>query len=134
MDLIIKSDNTIDIRPTCCNIGCNKGCGNSGSLKGRIIWRPYCGHCHNAGRGKHPYAKGVIPIKKNYCENSDGRFGFVCYSQGIVIPSYMLDLDHINGDHHDNDPSNFQTLCKCCHAHKTKVNGDASKPFKYRVN
>lgn len=121
-------------RPKCCNIGCNKFCANGGRIKGRIIWRPYCQHCHNAGRGIHPYAKGVTPIKKNYCENSDGHLGIDCFSNGALIPSYMLDLDHINGDHHDNSPNNFQTLCKNCHAHKTKFSGDNAKPNTYVKN
>ena len=121
----------LEKRPICCNIGCSKPCQNSGSLKGRIIYRPYCSHCHNAGRGKNPYAQGVTPIKKSICENSDGRFGFTCFSNGAKMPGYMLDLDHINGNHHDNRPMNFQTLCKCCHAHKTKMSGDNAKMFKY---
>ena len=118
-------------RPICCNIGCNKGCQNSGKSGARIIYRPYCGHCHNAGRGIHSYAEGVSPIKKDYCENKDGRFGFKCYAKGRKMPSLMLDLDHIDGDHHNNKVSNFQTLCKCCHAFKTKMYGDGAKMFKY---
>lgn len=120
-------------RPTCCNEGCSKLCANGGRIKGRIVWRPYCNHCHTAGRGKHPYAPGVTPIKKTYCENSDGRLGMTCFSNGATMLSYMLDLDHINGNHHDNDSSNFQTLCKNCHAHKTKIYGDNAKPYSYMV-
>jgi hypothetical protein len=117
----------------CGNKGCTKLCSYSSILKsGRYVYRPYCSHCHDAGRGLHPYREGVTPVKKNICENSDGRLDFKCYSKGRKMPSHMLDLDHINGDHHDNRLKNFQTLCKCCHAHKTKMSGDASTPYKYK--
>jgi len=36
----------------------------------------------------------------------------------------MMDLDHIDGNHYNNDSNNIQTLCKNCHAYKTKMNGD----------
>lgn len=125
--------NLYNLRPTCCNRGCKKPCMNSGKsgATGRIIYRPYCAHCHNAGRGLNDYAKGVTPIKKDFCENSDGRFGFKCFSKGKKMLSLMLDLDHINGNHHDNRPRNFQTLCKCCHAYKTKFYGDNAQMYKY---
>ena len=30
----------------------------------------------------------------------------------------MLDVDHKDEDHLNNEPSNLQTLCKCCHSYK----------------
>lgn len=36
-----------------------------------------------------------------------------------------FDVDHINGQHSDNDPSNLQTLIKMAHKFKTDVCGDA---------
>ena len=118
-------------RPFCCNIGCYKPCQSSGKLTNRYIYRPYCSHCHLAGMGKHPHAKGVYPIKKTFCENIDGRLGFNCYTKGVMLPSAVLDLDHIDGDHFNNVAENMQTLCKICHALKTKANGDGTKPNKY---
>jgi hypothetical protein len=59
--------------------------------------------------------------RKTYCENIDGRLGFVCSS--VIVESaweWQLDADHINGDHDDNREENIQTLCKCCHPIKTK--------------
>ena len=118
-------------RPTCCNIGCNKPCHVSGHLKSRPIYRPYCGSCHTASYGKKPYKPGVTPAKKTYCENTDGRLGFKCFSGGAQMPGFMLDLDHISGDHHDNDINNLQTLCKCCHSAKTKMFGDGRNQYRY---
>jgi hypothetical protein len=128
--MVFKKINTD--RPTCCNIGCDKLCHQSGSLAGgRKIYRPYCERCHHALSGKRTYAEGVTPIKKNYCENQDGRLGFTCYAGDTEMPSCMLDLDHKSGNHYDNNPDNLQTLCKCCHAYKSKMCGDTSNPKKY---
>lgn len=61
--------------------------------------------------------------RKEYCENIDGRLGFICTST-IIDVYWQLDTDHIDGNPSNNDPENLQTLCKCCHAIKTKNNKD----------
>ena len=79
----------------------------------------------------HPYRK----YRKDYCENQDGRLGFVCQavfpsedvlnSLGIeygVAPHF--DVDHIDGNPRNNKPENLQTLCKCCHSVKNLINKD----------
>ncbi len=58
----------------------------------------------------HPYRS----FKKNFCECC----GFV------ATHSCQLDVDHIDGVHHNNDPSNLQTLCANCHRLKTWMNKD----------
>lgn len=40
------------------------------------------------------------------------------------IKSSMLEVDHIDGDRNNNHPSNLQTLCRFCHAEKTRINRD----------
>lgn len=62
-------------------------------------------------------------FRKDYCENIDGRLGFTCTST-IIDPEWQLDADHINGNPSDNQESNIQTLCKCCHAIKTRDGKD----------
>jgi hypothetical protein len=57
--------------------------------------------------------------RKDYCEHCD--FKPVHISQ--------LDVDHIDGNRNNNDPSNLQTLCANCHRLKTYLNGDS-----YSVN
>jgi len=67
--------------------------------------------------------------RKDYCENIDGRLkDFVCTT---TIPMKngkpwkgVLDTDHIDGNPHNRDPSNYQTLCKVCHAWKTNKEKD----------
>jgi len=38
--------------------------------------------------------------------------------------SACIHVDHIDGDHDNNDPSNLQYLCANCHAGKTIANND----------
>ena len=57
--------------------------------------------------------------RKTYCENLDGRLGFKCTTT-IVDVEYQLEVDHIDENHDNNDISNLQTLCACCHRIKTK--------------
>jgi hypothetical protein len=52
--------------------------------------------------------------KKNYCE----LCGFVANHRA------QLDIDHIDGDHQNNDMTNLQTLCANCHRLKTHQNKD----------
>lgn len=83
----------------------------------------------------HPYLR----FRKTYCENQDGRLGFVCNTvlptQAMIdaagldwTPIQFLEVDHINGNHTNNDPKNLQTLCKCCHMIKGAQNGDNLTP------
>lgn len=83
----------------------------------------------------HPYLR----YRKDYCENVDGRLGFVC-TFTAPTPQQLeatgldgtfqgwLQVDHKDGNHTNNDPSNLQTLCACCHNIKTYQNGDHATP------
>ena len=113
-------------QPVCANHGCNNGCAHSGRR-----YRPVCQRCHQAGYGKGTYKKGVTPIRKTVCDNADGRLGFPCATGGKDLPSCMFDLDHIDGDRDHNVPENLQTLDKCCHAEKTKREGDSKRQDRY---
>ena len=55
-----------------------------------------------------------INYKKSICE----KCGF------IPEHSCQLDVDHIDGNKQNNDPSNFQTLCSNCHRLKTHINNE----------
>ena len=84
-------------------------CGNKqeskGRYKGRQIFGKYCGQCR-----KNTYKI----FKKDSCE----ACGFV------PIHKIQLDVDHIDGNHHNHEESNLQTLCANCHRLKTYVNQD----------
>lgn len=68
----------------------------------------------------HEYRK----YRKTYCENIDGRLGFICTTN--IVYKCMLEVDHINNNHKDNRETNHQTLCACCHRVKTKTLGHLS--------
>lgn len=59
---------------------------------------------------KRPYIK----YKKSYCEQC--KF--------VAIHSCQLDVDHIDGNHKNNEIHNLQTLCANCHRLKTYTNKD----------
>jgi 5-methylcytosine-specific restriction endonuclease McrA len=85
-------------------------CGKPVRSKGRTtggtqLWDRLCATCRENGYRKH---------KTDQC----AFCGFV------AIHSVQLDVDHIDGDHKNNDVSNLQTLCANCHRLKTHMNRD----------
>ena len=79
----------------------------------------YKNKCHVCLKGfnskQKPYADAV---KRKHdtmtCEQCGFKALHVC----------QLDIDHIDGNHDNNDPSNHQILCANCHRLKTKQNKD----------
>lgn len=69
---------------------------------------------------RHEYRR----FRKDYCENIDGRLGFVCTT--TIKLQGQLQVDHrlSKGKGGSDDPSNLQTLCACCHVYKTIMEGD----------
>ena len=116
------------MRPTCINYGCNKPVAYSRKdEQGNPRWRIHCGHCQKASYGKHTHASGVIPYKTGRCSNTDGHLGFGCMIKWTKIPDWakgMTEIDHIDGDFTNNDPSNLDELCPVCHKLKGQLNGD----------
>ena len=90
-------------RPIC--VICGKGAESRGRVKGIQHFRKLCSQCK-----KHTYKQH----KRGWC----ARCGF--------IPDWLgqLDVDHIDGDKSNNDPSNLQTLCANCHRLKTHLQRD----------
>jgi 5-methylcytosine-specific restriction endonuclease McrA len=82
---------------------------------GSIKYGKRCSVCHDIHYGIRPY----LIHQKSYCENVDGRLGFVCTS--TIVNQKQLTVDHING-RNVIDPHgawNCQTLCHNCHIMKT---------------
>lgn len=87
-------------------------CGNVKEIQGRTDkgmprYRSSCTSCRKFGRKQ----------KADKCSRCN------------FIPEDMvqLDVDHIDGDRSNNDPSNLQTLCANCHRLKTKQHMDWKK-------
>ncbi len=45
----------------------------------------------------------------------------------IALHPCQLDVDHIDGNRDNDNPSNFRTLCANCHRLKTLRDGDSGK-------
>jgi len=130
------------LRPVCVNIGCFELVHIQNYNGGKATYRSVCVHCHDSGRkgSLATYKEGVKPVKRDYCENYRGDLfpEYKCPTthdktqinmegETGVVPGHMLDLDHIDGDHYNNDKENQQTLCRGgCHLYKTDKNGDYS--------
>tara|TARA_R110000822_G_scaffold17194_7_gene58068 strand:+ start:4232 stop:4675 length:444 start_codon:yes stop_codon:yes gene_type:complete len=124
-------------RPICSIPGCGRTAQPSGT-RGEIRWRrpkwmkEQFPESEGYACNKHHLMKHGIGgwdykiYRKDYCENVDGRLGFAC-TTNIIDPEWQLDADHINGDpysHRTMGADAIQTLCKCCHAIKTRDSRD----------
>lgn len=89
--------------------GCNKDRDASKFKYGGKKKRKYCKSC-NSNRNKNIYRT----FKKDKCEHCNF----------VPIHPVQLDVDHIDGNHKNHDPSNLQTLCANCHRLKTLLRGE----------
>jgi ribosomal protein L37E len=85
----------------CGRVASSKGYDSRGNRR----WNKKCERCRF-----HAYRH----FKKDFCE----LCGFV------AVHASQLDIDHIDGNHSNNDESNLQTLCANCHRLKTHLNKD----------
>ena len=134
--------------PTCSNQGCTnpKAVDNWHWTSGQPKYKDVCVPCHQsvtalryAEKNNVDWVKNIIDViahkkgftsandylisihpyrkyRKNYCENIDKRLGFPCTTN--IVWDGMLDVDHIDENPSNEDPSNYQTLCACCHRYK----------------
>ena len=107
----------------------NDGCDSKVLVREWKNWsiKSECSRCANA-RLKGKTIPGVNIHKKFFCENVDGQLGFSCPvpSDGWDGFYTALDLDHLDGNHYNNVPSNVKTFCKLCHGRKSIENGDCN--------
>ena len=110
------------VQRTCHEEGCTRtGRKVRKRIDGSYILGKFCNKHHQMMYNINGWS--YKQYRKDYCENTDGRLGFVCTST-IIDPEWQLDADHINGIPSDDRPDNIQTLCKCCHSIKTRDNQD----------
>jgi len=126
------------MRPICVNHGCEEEVTYSHKdTLGNPRWRIHCGHCQAASWGKWPHRSGVTPYKTGKCTNVDGHLGFDCMVKWTKIPDWakgMTEVDHIDGNHTNNHPSNLDELCPLCHKLKGQQSGDFNKTKHHGIN
>lgn len=76
--------------------------------------------------------RGYRKYLLEYCENIDSRLGFACTTT-VFLDCGMLQVDHKDGNPGNNDVSNLQTLCSCCHAYKTHKFKDYASPGRKKL-
>ena len=121
-------------RPNCCNPGCGKPAFNNGHR-----WTMFCSHCRLVSQGKAEPKTHIEYLRKNSCANYDGRadLGFPCFTNWRLVKKHghkiSTHMDHVDGNHLNNDPANLMELCPYCHDEKGRQNGDKN-PWKNRKN
>ena len=120
----VEKGNTI---PKCINEGCENSVAiRHWSAQGDPSLKTECSRCADA-RKKNKNIDGIIFHKKKYCENKDGILGFICpmdkerYNE---FPCDIYHMDHLDGNHHNNNLNNLKTFCAICHTRKGKESGD----------
>lgn len=110
--------------PICVNIGCNRLVRKRDEkASGNISYKNTCSRCYRLQNQPDLLrAEGITQVKKDYCENINGKLGFACTASDLV--ACQLELDHIDGDCTHNVPNNIQTLCANCHSRKTVEHKD----------
>jgi len=114
-----------EIRGLCCR--CNK---NLQKKKSNGNYRTLCSSCEKAlyqseqsklKENKRAKTKDYSyrRVKTNICSMCDFTSIYPC----------QFDVDHINGNHQNNNTSNLQTLCANCHRLKTLLNGEGIYSF-----
>ena len=117
--------------PICVNLGCN----NPVIVRDWLYYsfKHYCSDCNSRIKKGLPPRFGVTFIKKNYCENRDGRLGFLCpVHPNFPLSNGVLHGDHKDGNHYNNTPENHQTLCSICHHYKGMMTNDFNSAQKGR--
>lgn len=90
--------------------------------------RPICTRCNKNKAEKHHegcYRKYCAGCRRKLNKN---KFKYKLYKKDkcdfcgfIPIDQCQLDVDHIDGNHKNNNPDNLQTLCANCHRLKTEL-------------
>lgn len=114
-----RKPESFDIRGLC--VVCNENMQKP--RRGKFL--PYCSPCEKQLYQKS-FKKQNRKIKETTWEIPKPLIGYRKYKKSRCekcgfVPEHQcqLDVDHIDGNHKNNDPENLQTLCANCHRLKT---------------
>ena len=97
-------------------------------MKSKIC--PRCGTQFTGGRSDKKYCTRRCKERsrrKRYAEYKSTQ-ELKCIKCGFIpVHRSQLDVDHIDGNKHNNNVSNLQILCANCHRLKTHINRDYHK-------
>ena len=114
-----------NLLPICVNDGCDKVV-QAREWKNVSI-KSECSRCYR-NRRAGTSMPGITIHKKDYCENKDEHLGFKCpmkvAKKNWHLWEESLHLDHTDGKHENNAPSNVRTLCSPCHTRKSMQGDD----------
>jgi hypothetical protein len=96
---------------------CRK-CGERKALSTRSV----CYKCNVGGRDRSAYKAQSYRYRRACADRITRLMCEFCERQ-VNKPS-DLHVDHINGQHSDDTPSNWQVLCVPCHVMKTRLKGE----------
>lgn len=116
--------------------------------KNRDYDSPVCTECNKRKVTRTGWYKDGRPKFKNKCDRCLGRPIILSRQQKYIHAverkretmkcekcgfkaehPCQLDVDHIDGNRNNNDPTNHQILCANCHRLKTQLNGENSNTY-----
>ena len=89
-----------------------------------VSWK----NCCDSHRKERKYQVDDWKMKEG-CSNVDAHHGFKCTA--TIFGPEQLDINHIDGNRHNNDPKNKEILCKNCHSRVTIQNGHHLNRYNY---
>jgi hypothetical protein len=117
-------------RPICPKCGVrNRSFGYFSKKDGRPLFKKLCKRCNRDWERYERPRREVRPTKPKYGEIGYRRMReLTCDTCGFKAEHHcQLDIDHIDGNHDNNEQSNLQVLCSNCHRLKTWKNKDTIK-------
>jgi len=115
------------VMPDCNNrVGYHKKYDKLGDKGPGFKWKAACDYHRGVGKPLFDAWK----LSKG-CENTDAHHGFICTST-ITSPE-QLDVNHIDGNRHNNEPKNIECLCPVCHNRVTRDNGHQRNRYTNQV-
>lgn len=106
--------------PLCEECGIRKVNRRGMSTNGKPSFRKKCNPCRGkkyppgSRKSKYYRVSGHLKLALMMCQKCGFKAEHPC----------QLDIDHIDGNRHNDDPSNHQILCANCHRLKTLINKD----------